>query len=317
MKWLLSILFMQVSVIVFCQKKNYYTKEFSFVNENDVYVLKFKDGYYTNGFFLQYSEAKIKQKKKVITRYELGQTMFTLRDRRNTWRGLEPFDRPYCGYLFLKATKDKFLNNSSILSYKLELGVTGDLALTRQLQDWYHRRLNLFNYPYWENQIPNSFGVTAGIKYAKTIAPEKANQSLFKIVPIVEANVGNYFINAKAGAYFCMGKFEKTENSVLLNSRINITEVKTKRKYELIFYYYPQINLQGYNATIQGNLFAKQMPSIVVTSTPKTIVIQNTFGVAFAKNRWTTRAEVVYQTKEATSQLQDHEYIGLHAALRF
>jgi hypothetical protein len=244
--------------------------------------------------------------------------MFTQQHTGDIWRAIEPLDRPFCGYLFVKYSKDKFLNKSQIFTYKLELGLTGEISLGQSLQESLHHTLKFSGYfPQWENQIPNSIGLTAGVKYATTIAAEKANQSSFKIVPVAEANAGNFFINAKAGAYFCLGKFEKTENSVLLNARINAAEVKTKRNYELIFYYYPQIFVQGYNATIQGNLFAKELPAIVFVSKPETIMIQNTFGIAYAKKRWTTRVEAVYQTKEAVSQLNNHEYIGLQAAYRF
>jgi hypothetical protein len=294
-----------------------YSKEFSFITENDLYVLKHTDSYYTNGFIFQFNKVKNIKNIKNIFRYELGQTMFTTKDRREVWRGNEPIDRPYCGYLYGKFSKDKFLDKSKIFSYKIELGVTGDWALARPLQEWYHKKIGLFDYPYWETQIPNSVGLSAGIKYAATINPEKANQSSYKIVPVVEANAGNYFINAKVGAYFCAGKFEKTENSVLLNSRINVSEIKNKRNYELIFYYYPQLIFQGYNATIQGDLFAKELPTIVFVSKPSTLVMQNTFGVAYAKKRWTTRLEVIYQTKEAVSQIKSHEYAGIQAAYRF
>jgi lipid A 3-O-deacylase len=317
MRWVLLVILIQFYAIGYSQKAKLYTKEISFTNENDVYLLKFKDGYYTNGFFLRFAKAVNKNNQKIIRRYEIGQTMFNVRERRLVWRGEEPFDRPYAGYLFAKATTDKFLNNGSILSYKVEVGVTGDLALTRQLQDWYHKRLGLFDYPFWERQIPNSIGVTAGIKYATTVTAKKANQSNFKIVPTAEANMGNFFMNAKAGAYFCFGKFEATENSILLNANISTTEYKPKRNYELIFYCYPQILLQGYNATLQGNLFAKSLPENVFTASPKAVVLQNTFGAVYAKNRLSTRAEVVYLTKEAASQLQGHSYIGLHAAYRF
>jgi hypothetical protein len=300
------------------QNKNDYNKEFSFTTENDFYALKSNDSYYTNGLFLQFSKAKSIKGKKVISRLELGQTMFTQQHTGDTWRALEPEDRPFCGYLFLKYSKEKFLSRSNIFSYKLELGVTGELSLAQSLQESLHKVLKFSGYfPQWETQIPNSVGLNAGIKYVSTIAYKKADQSSYKIVPVVEANAGNYFINAKAGAYFCIGKFEKLDNSVLLNSRINTCEIKTKRDYELLLYYYPQIILQGYNATIQGDLFAKNLPAIVFVSNPETIMLQNTFGIAFAKKRWTTRVEAVYQTKEAVSQLNNHEYIGLQTAYRF
>ncbi len=301
-----------------CQKNGYFNQEFTITTDNDFYALKSKDSYYSNGLFLQYAKAQNKKGQKIIKRLELGQATFTQQHQGDTWRLIEPLDRPFCGYLYLRYTKEKFLQKSTLFNYKLEAAVTGKISQAQALQEALHKTLNISGlFPQWENQIPNSFGFTIGAKYATTVAHEKANESSFKIVPMVQANVGNFFINVNAGAYFCLGKFEKTENSALLNARINTTAIKTKHKYELIFYCYPQIVLQGYNATIQGNLFAKNFPAIVFVSKPQAIMLQNALGAVFAKNRFTTRVEAVYQTKEAVSQLNGHEYISLQAAYRF
>lgn len=299
------------------QKNKNYSKEFLFITENDAYALKYNDSYYTNGFFFQLSKAKEKNNRKIINRYQLGQTMFTTRDRRQVWTGAEPLDRPYCGYLFAQFSKDICLNNSSIVTYKVEVGVTGDLSLARPLQEWYHKLIQLYFYPYWEQQIPNSIGINAGVKYATTINSNIANNSTLKIVPVTEANAGNFFINAKAGAYFCAGLFEPIANSALFNTRINKGESKVKRTRELFVYFYPQLIVQGYNATIQGNLFSKSLPANVFTSKPSTLQYQHSFGAVYAKNQWTYKIEAVYQTKDAQSQIQNHEYVGVHAAYRF
>ena len=312
---LLLFVFHQFKAIAQTSKK--YTQEILFTNENDFYLLNYKDGYYTNGFFIQYSKAFQKNEKKVIQRFSLGQKMFTVGNRRAVWAWLEPFDRPYCGYLFARFTNDKFINASTLLSTYAELGVTGDLSLARQLQEWYHKKLQLFNYPYWEKQIPNEIGLNVGIKYATTLNLNKNKNSIFKIVPVANANAGTLFIDANVGAYFCLGAFEENENSVLFNAAIVKHNKAPKHKQELFVYFYPQIIFQGYNTTVQGNIFKKETNPEVFIADVKTLMYQQTVGIAFAKKRWTTKLEIIFQTKEATTQLRNHNYAGLHFAYRY
>ena len=317
MKHWLVIIICLLSVTTFAQKKNFYRKEFSVIIENDAFLLKLKDGYYTNGAFLQFSKAEEKNNHKIIHRFELGQTMYTTRDRRAVLRGLETIDRPYAGYFYGKYSRDKFYTPHQLFSYSIGLGATGKWSMAEQLQEWYHRVIGLYFYPYWETQIPNAIGADATIKYVGTIAPDGAAKNLFKIVPTAQATVGNFFINAKVGAYFCFGAFEKNESSVLLNARVSKTQPSTKRKYELIFYFYPQLVAQAYNVTIQGNMFSKPTDSRVFTSLPEAIVYQQIFGAAYAKERWTTRFEIAYQSKEATSQRNAQRYGSLQLCYRF
>lgn len=313
---LLTFLLLQVCICK-SQKKQNYTKEFLFINENDFYLFLHKDGYYTNGFLFQLSLLNKHKKNKLIHRFSLGQNIYTVGDRRATWRWEAPFDRPYCGYLFARYTNDKFVNENTLISTSAEIGVTGDLALARQMQEWFHHVLQLFNYPYWEKQIPNEIGFNANIKYATLLPLSKNEFSKIKLVPIASANVGTLFINAQAGAYLCIGKFEKNSNSSLFNATINFSNAKTMHNRELFLYLYPQIIYQAYNTTVQGSMFKSTTNSDIFESSVYPLMFQQTVGVAYSKNRWTTKLELIYQTKEAKSQIKNHGYAGLHFAYRF
>ena len=56
---------------------------------------------------------------------------------------------------------------------------------------------------------------------------------------------------------------------------------------------------------------------MVFTSMPETLIYQQVFGVAYAKERWTTRFEIAYQGKEATSQKNAQRYGSLQLCYRF
>jgi lipid A 3-O-deacylase len=313
------VIFFLLLLVCTCkaQNKQTHTKEFLFINENDIYLFMHKDGYYTNGFFFQLSSLAKHKKNKLIHRFSLGQNIYTTGDRRATWSYLAPFDRPYCGYLFARYTHDKFVTENTLFSTSAEIGVTGNLALARQLQEWYHHVLQLFNYPYWQKQIPNSFGFNTNIKYATQVSLTKNEFSKIKLVPIVNVNAGTVFVNAQAGAYLCIGRFEKNSNSSLFNATINYSNARTLHQNELFFYLYPQLIYQAYNATVQGSMFNSKVDAEVFLSSVQPFMFQQTVGLAYTKNRCTTKLELVYQSKEAKSQIKNHGYAGLHFAYRF
>lgn len=311
--WLLIIAsFLLTESIAQKQEKKYYRKQFSIGIDNDAFMLKLKDGYYTNGIFLQLSKASQQNIAKVISRWELGQTMFTTGNRRAVLRGEETIDRPYCGYLYLKYGQDRMHSPDGILSYNVSLGATGRLSLAQQLQELYHKMIHLYFYPYWETQIPNAVGVNAGISGKRTLA----SSSLVKLVSELEANAGMFYTNAKLGGYLCIGQSENIDNSSLFGTSINSKETAAKHNYELFGYFKPQLIAQAYNATLQGTLFYKTGDQ-VITSKPSTLMYQQTFGLVYAKPRWTAKLEASFQTKETPLQNRQQRYGGLYFAYRF
>jgi len=304
--------FVVIQNISQAQKNVFYKKEFSFFTENDAYMFRLKDGYYTAGHFLQYSIAKERNSHKIINRFELGQTMFTTGNRRAVLRREETIDRPYCGYLYAKYVHEKHVSPEALFSWNVSIGATGKWSLAQQLQEAYHKLLNLYFYPYWETQIPNAIGVNAGLSYKRTLAAS----SYAKIVGMAEANAGMFYTNAKVGGYFCLGAFENNNNSALFNTRINNKATVSKREYELFFYFYPQLIAQGYNATTQGTLFYKT-GAPTITSKPSTIMYQQIFGLVYARPKWTARIETNYQTKETALQNRQQRYAGVQFAYRF
>jgi len=317
MKYFFLFIFISYYALVSAQQTNSYTQAFSFTNDNDFYLFQHRDNYYTNGFFFNYSKATERKNKKIIYHYTLAQKMYTVSNRQKTYNGEQPFDRPYCGYLFAKFTKDKFIDTTSLLSLNIELGATGNLSLARQLQNWYHQILNVFNQPFWVKQIPNEIGINAGIKYAKGFYFNTTSKNKFALIPMIAANAGTLFINATTGAYLCFGKIENIAHTNLFNAGINKTIVQKKYQQEFYFYIYPQIIYQAYNTTVQGNLFKKPTNPIIFVTDIVPFMYQQTMGIAYAKNKWTGKVNYIFQTKEAVSQLYNHQYVGIQLAYKF
>jgi hypothetical protein len=110
----------------------------------------------------------------LLTRITVGQAIYTpaflFSDEP------DPGDRPYAGWLYLRATSAR-VSGGSLASLGLELGVTGKPSLAGPLHRWFHRSLGKHEPQGWDHQIP--FELAFALQY-------EASQA----VPILEDQHG-------------------------------------------------------------------------------------------------------------------------------
>ena len=130
-----------------------HSKQFGFKSDNDAYLARGQDKYYTNGIFISYRFANKPKKEnsalaKQLTQLELGQKMY------NAQSGYIPdmvyVDRPITAYLYAGASKYWFYTSENSLSLGVQLGTIGPNALGRQAQEFIHK-LGGFYPPQWHN----------------------------------------------------------------------------------------------------------------------------------------------------------------------
>ncbi|GAC1441280.1 MAG: hypothetical protein NVSMB63_08720 [Sediminibacterium sp.] len=298
--------------MVHAQQKNnsFFRKELSFTTDNDAYLFQNKDAYYTNGIYLRLTAAGEQKGSKIIRSFELGQAIYTPLLRR--MRSVADIDRPYCGYLYLKYTRTKFLQKEGLLQWSLTGGTIGNASLGEQLQKSYHSLLHYSQFQGWQYQVQDAFTVDLGLNYARTLL---ADPSWFKMVAAAQATLGTAFTNAKISSWLCLGAFERNHASALWNARVSVWPQDTRRRYELFGYYYPQLILQVYNATAQGSLFEKGTNAIL--EEPSRWMFQQNLGICYAAQRWTTRIELVWQSREVVRQKLPQEYASVQVNYRF
>ncbi len=292
----------------FTQEKKFLRKELSFTTDNDAFLLKKKDAYYTNGFYIQYRFADTTTVRKKVHALELGQMIFTPLSKKET---IADIDRPYCGYLFARYSQTLAGNNDAVLQWHGTLGVVGSASLAEKLQNEYHKLLGFLRFKGWEYQVRNAIGLDAGISYAFTAL---SFNDMFKIVPIAQANLGTTFTNAKIGMLLSAGSFEKNNSSILFNTRVNNGTSIPKKKTEIFLYAYPSITYQAYNATLQGGLLSKG--SGAVLADPKPFVLEQRYGIAYAQERISTRIELIHQSKETDKQTRGQTYGSIQIGYR-
>ncbi len=293
----------------FAQQTQQLRREFLFTSENDAFLFQIKDAYYTNGIFLNYRIADTSSSRKKIHSFEIGQKIFTPASKKAE-TGNE-IDRPYCGYLFAAYTQLNSYKNDALLQWGGNIGVVGNASLGEALQNSYHKLFDFKRFEGWKYQVRNAIGIDLNVSYAQTLFNY---QDLLKIVPVAAATLGTQFTNARAGAILCIGAYESNSSSVLFNTRVSSGYAAPKKKMELFMYAYPAVFVQAYNASLQGGMFNKGNGAIL--SDPETWVFEQRFGICYAKNRFSSRIELIHQSKEATSQLRAQNYGSLQVGFR-
>lgn len=274
--------------------------------ENDAYLLKKEDAYYTNGLFFHYSYAKPgKLTSRRIHQFTIGQKIFTPLFR-NT-RTPADIDRPYAGYSFAQYSQTRFLGERSVFQWAGILGIIGPASGGEGLQNTYHRWLNYARFKGWRYQINNQLVLNAAAMYGYHMV----NNQRFKGILISEAQLGTGFVNASLGTKWVAGKLIASKQSQLWNAA---QESKRNNKKEFYFYWYPQITWQGYNATISGG--SRTTTDSSVTRTPQRWVFQHTLGLAYSAGRWAAQMELVHQSRETLEQLKKHRYLSLQLQYR-
>ena len=283
--------------------------ELAFTTENDAYLFHTGDAYYTNGFFLRFSSAVARHGRKLVRSYETGQMIFTPLIRKT--RTVEDIDRPYCGYLFGRYSETSFRKKDAVLQYSLTVGLVGKASLGEALQESYHTLFRYSQFTGWQYQVRNSIGADIGFLYAPTIWEDS---SWAKIVPALQASLGTDFTNARIGAFFCLGAFEKNANSALWNARVQRRQVTLRRRSELFVYWNPELMAQVYNVTLQGGMFDKGTGAVLTS--PQPFMFNNTVGLCYAQGPVSIKVGVTFQAREGVGQTTPQQYGSFQLSCR-
>ncbi|PZX62906.1 lipid A-modifier LpxR family protein [Hydrotalea sandarakina] len=280
----------------------------SITTDNDAYLLQDNDKYYTNGLYFQYNFSHQKQNATIVQSIEAGQALYT--PRLLTFYP-DSVDRPYCGYLFL-TYKHLRLQQHYGLQWNVSVGTIGNNSLGQNFQNGLHHLLGLYPVTDWYKQVQVPITINAMIQYMPFIhALTQSNTA--KIIPVFTANAGNVYTNAKAGAFFVLGKLNANTNSALWNVPA-YNPSKSHQSLEWFVYFYPEITLQGYNATVQGS---SSNTSSTVAGTPEKWMYQQNWGIVLAQGHWMGKIEIVYQTKECITQYLPQRYASIQLTYCF
>jgi len=300
MKILVSILFCFTFLFSIAQ----YTKSITIQTENDAYLLNKSDKYYTNGFFITYSNNINKHNKNIEQHFTIAQKIYTPYFLNLTSTQL--MDRPFCGYLFAEYGRTFLNKKNKIIKWNFLLGTIGEASLGEDMQKLIHNATGLYNVSGWQYQLKQNICINVGLTYMPLLLNASTKFSL-KTLPFITVNIGNVYNNAQTGVLLAAGFMNNVFKSSLLSNTV-------LNKTECYFYFQPQIIFQAYNATVQGSLFTKNSKSFIAQ--PTVAIYQQAIGFAFSKNKILLKLQANFQTKECVEQFEPHQYGSLHFTYR-
>jgi len=293
-----------------------FKNELGLKSDNDSYLGQGSDKYYTNGLFLNFRHALDQQKlpqgiEKKTYEITLGQKMF------NPYSGYAPDpatqDRPFAGYLYAEGAMNWFYSNESTLKTSVQVGTTGKNSLAEAGQELLHRVIGFYDLEGWDYQIKNELALNLSAQYTRLLGRVADNAVEFSFEGY--ANLGTTFTGAGAGLLFRTGSLNQLFNSAYTNAVIgNNAKTKALVKREFFFYAKPQLNLVGYDATIQGSVFNNNSP---VTFGQKPLVFAQQLGIDYSSQRFTFDFGVLFKTKEVKSVARAHQWGSISMFYRF
>lgn len=275
------IIFLCFSAVSMAQQK--LAKEFSFINDNDLFVSYRKDRYYTNGLFFTFRHlAKNKNEKleKKIFEWQLGHLMFT--PNKPTVVDVSEHDRPFAAYLYGSFGIKKVYKTAQILKTEIQLGMIGPAALGESLQNFIHDIYGFRRPAGWKYQIRNAIGVNVNAYYTKNLTVDKDNRNDINFISSLR--IGTVFTDASAGIQGRIGfkTLEPISNSIAFNTSLNNKNTRGVRGIESMFYYKGIVTYAHYDATLQGSFLNTSSP---VTYTINPFRFDFELGLLFTANR--------------------------------
>lgn len=281
MKKLLSFVLFLAITNSLSQRK--YAKQFSFLNDNDVYTSTSQDRYYTNGMFLNYRFLGTTKNEKILKKayqIQLGHRMYS--PYKAVVFGITEHDRPFAANIFGEFGIDYYFSED-VLKTSVEIGMIGPSAMGEGMMKFVHDILDLEDATGWKYQIADAFAFGGELTYVKPLWTDDTNY--FDISWYNNARAGTVFVNATSGLYARVGfkPLQKLVNSIAFGGNLNNDTTNFNNEVEVFFYAKPTLTLVGYDATIQGSIFNNNSP---VTYDVERFYFASEFGIRFTANRF-------------------------------
>ena len=281
MRFSFFIFVLLVSISVSSQQK--FSKEFSFVNDNDLYTSIYRDQYYSNGLYFayRYLSSDFKQYKKKIYELQFAHEIYS--PWKSTVSSVLDHDRPFAAHIYGKFGITRVYKKSRILKTSFIVGLVGENAYGQELQDIIHDIYNFVNAVGWNYQIRNMLSLNIDAFYLHPLGTEKSNH--YDLNFVVKTRLGKTFNEITAGLKGRIGlkDLQPLENSIAFGTHLNNEKIEHIRGIESFSYYETSLSLVAYDATIQGSLFNNNSP---VTFDINPLRFNLEIGYRFTSNRW-------------------------------
>jgi len=301
-----------LSLIISCSlnaQGTYKNSEFSFTNENDVYLFRENDKYYSNGLITHFRWVPAKNKTDSIKRIldiEFSQKYFTPQDL--LLRNVANFDRPYAGLLYGGFSVSRFKEENKRSMLGLELGIVGPASGAQGFQEWYHET---FGFPAprgWGFQMPNELVLNFKSEFNRQLSLKPGR---LDVISSTEFSLGTAFTHAIQRFDIRFGKLQVLKNSAFRNALIGSGSENIPKHNYLFFGY--GLQYVAHNITINGSIWND---NALHTEAITPWVRHLRFGWASSSDKATFKITYNWSSPEVSGN-ENHAYIGLELQLRF
>ena len=298
--------------------QNNFSKEINFITDNDLYISKTKDRYYTSGIFLKYrylSKTKNKNLVKRILEWEIGQEMYT--PLKSIVLNISEHDRPFAGYLYGGFGINRIYKNNTILNTNVRFGFIGPNSFAKETQKFIHDIYGFRDAVGWKHQIKSAIALNFNTEYYKFLVNDKTN--FYDISWINTAKVGTIYTNISTGFLGRIGfkPLQSIVNSIAFNTNLNNDSTNFTREIESFIYIKPIVRYALYDATLQGSFLNKGSD---VTKELIPFVFHLEVGFKFTVNRFHFGYSYQYHTNKSKGLRHDngnaYGTIGINYMLR-
>jgi hypothetical protein len=271
-------------------------------HDNDFFTLT--DRYYSSGLYLTYTN-RLKNgigKGQEQLSYSISQEVYT--PSNITTPNIAEQDRPYVGFLGLKAGWSAVKNQQG-WDASLLLGIAGNNSGAGGFQRWYHKIFVVSDPPVWVGEMNNSLHANGYVGYLKewTLAPNPFSITL-AVQPSLAFGTRDQYAQANFIAYF--GRRDPMATT-MAHQQIGPT------RREIFFSLRAGYRYVGYNALLEGNLLGDN--SIFLISPNREFIFAG-FDIQhrFKENEYWFGYRI--QSPEAPGT-QSHKYVILSYARNF
>lgn len=215
--------------------------------------------------------------------------------------------RPFAGWSYA-TIGTTYTFDKSIITFKTEIGVLGEISQAHELQDWFHSKVSGdVVLQGWDQQVPNQLGVNLKANYTRSIFTNNGFNGFVE----GNASLGNVrtLVNPQLGIRF--GKFlEIRRSSAFQNSLFN-----TKDEVEYFIKLTGGFKLKAYDATLQGNMFGSNKNDYILEDIDHTTFHASLGG--FVHFRDFDFSAIYYINSGEIDSIRTHSYGAISIAYQF
>jgi hypothetical protein len=201
---------------------------------------------------------------------------------------LNYLDRPFAATMYLSHILTSIDNRKKRrLTTRLDLGVIGPCAVCEEEQKWIHKSLVNIAPLGWENQLATDYIINYSVNFEQGIFSKKH----LELAVSADARAGTLYDDISAGLLLRTGFMNSyfDHYGVIKNSE--------KNKFQLYLLLRGKIKFVGYNATMQGGLFSKDIHALPDRSINR-YVLHGAAGVVLAYKRVSLEYTKIYISPE-------------------